>query len=78
MTSMLVREPRRGAAGSRRAHDEERAALDWAEIQERMLVPLYAAVYERLEIGPGARLLGLGWRGGARTWCWRGRGAPSV
>jgi SAM-dependent methyltransferase len=35
-------------------------ARDWAEIQERMLVPLYEAVYERLEVGPAARLLGLG------------------
>ncbi|MFD7354991.1 SAM-dependent methyltransferase, partial [Streptomyces sp. NPDC059876] len=25
-------------------------ARDWAEIQERMLVPLYEAVYERLEV----------------------------
>ncbi|MFJ4700987.1 SAM-dependent methyltransferase [Streptomyces sp. NPDC088768] len=72
---MLVREPRRGAAGSRRAHDEERAALDWAEIQERMLVPLYAAVYERLEIGPGARLLGLGCGAGLALVLARARGA---
>lgn len=35
-------------------------ARDWAEIQERMLVPLYEAVYERLEAGPSTRLLGLG------------------
>ncbi|RII09570.1 Methyltransferase domain protein [Streptomyces sp. YIM 130001] len=35
-------------------------ARDWAEIQERMPVPLYEAVYERLEVGPGTRLLGLG------------------
>jgi SAM-dependent methyltransferase len=35
-------------------------ARDWSEIQERMLVPLYEAVYERLQVGPGARLLGLG------------------
>jgi SAM-dependent methyltransferase len=35
-------------------------ARDWAEIQERMLVPLYEAVYDRLEIGPATRLLGLG------------------
>ncbi|NGN68184.1 SAM-dependent methyltransferase [Streptomyces sp. A7024] len=34
-------------------------ARDWAEIQERMLVPLYEAVYDRLGIGPGTRLLGL-------------------
>ncbi|MFI8854265.1 SAM-dependent methyltransferase [Streptomyces sp. 891-h] len=33
---------------------------DWAEIQERMLVPLYEAVYERMETGPGSRVLGLG------------------
>jgi SAM-dependent methyltransferase len=35
-------------------------ARDWSEIQERMLVPLYETVYERLEVGPGTRLLGLG------------------
>jgi SAM-dependent methyltransferase len=35
-------------------------ARDWSEIQERMLVPLYEAVYERLEVGPATRLLGLG------------------
>ncbi|PBC95880.1 hypothetical protein BX281_3861 [Streptomyces sp. Ag82_O1-15] len=34
-------------------------ARDWAEIQERMLVPLYEAVYERLEVGAGTRVLGL-------------------
>ncbi|MER6105011.1 methyltransferase domain-containing protein [Streptomyces sp. NPDC001832] len=33
---------------------------DWAEIQERMLAPLYEAVYERLEVGSGTRLLSLG------------------
>lgn len=35
-------------------------ARDWAEIQERMLVPLYDTVYDRLEVGTGTRLLGLG------------------
>lgn len=34
-------------------------ARDWSEIQERMLVPLYEAVYDRLEVGPATRLLGL-------------------
>ncbi|MFF4042042.1 class I SAM-dependent methyltransferase [Streptomyces sp. NPDC001816] len=34
-------------------------ARDWSEIQERMLVPLYETVYERLEVGPATRLLGL-------------------
>ncbi|MER6540011.1 class I SAM-dependent methyltransferase [Streptomyces sp900105755] len=35
-------------------------ARDWSEIQERMLVPLYETVHERLEVGPATRLLGLG------------------
>ncbi len=35
-------------------------ARDWAEIQERMLVPLYEAVYERLDVSASTRLLGLG------------------
>ncbi|MFI8292449.1 class I SAM-dependent methyltransferase [Streptomyces sp. NPDC085614] len=35
-------------------------ARDWAEIQERMLVPLYEAVYDRLGVGPRSRVLGLG------------------
>lgn len=35
-------------------------ARDWAEIQERMFVPLYETVYQRLEVGRGTRLLGLG------------------
>ncbi|MFF5448381.1 methyltransferase type 11 [Streptomyces sp. NPDC012888] len=34
-------------------------ARDWAEIQERMLVPLYEAVNDRLDLGPGRRLLAL-------------------
>jgi 2-polyprenyl-3-methyl-5-hydroxy-6-metoxy-1,4-benzoquinol methylase len=36
------------------------SARDWAEIQERMLVPLYEAVYQRLDVGRHTRLLGLG------------------
>ncbi|GAA5011604.1 methyltransferase domain-containing protein [Kitasatospora paranensis] len=47
-----------GGAGSRGR------ARDWAEIQERMLVPLYQAVYRRLEVGPATSLLGLGCRSG--------------
>ncbi|MFF8838995.1 methyltransferase domain-containing protein [Streptomyces sp. NPDC015130] len=35
-------------------------ARDWAEIQERMLVPLYDAVYDRVGVGARSRLLGLG------------------
>ncbi len=75
MTSMLVRESRREATGSRRTRDGERSALDWAEIQEPMLVPLYTAVYERLQVGPGARLLGLGCGAGLALVLARARGA---
>ncbi|SFL04173.1 methyltransferase domain-containing protein [Streptomyces pini] len=37
-----------------------RPTRDWAEIQERMLVPLYEAVYERFEVGRHSHVLGLG------------------
>ncbi|MDN0199699.1 SAM-dependent methyltransferase [Streptomyces sp. S.PNR 29] len=59
MTPTLVRQhlPHAGAAPR---VDLRARARDWSEIQERMLVPLYEAVYERLEVGRGARLLGLG------------------
>lgn len=39
--------------------EAENRARDWAEIQERMLVPLYKTVYDRLEVGAGTRVLGL-------------------
>ncbi|MGW6686178.1 methyltransferase type 11 [Streptomyces sp. NPDC054961] len=54
------------------------AARDWAEIQERMLVPLYDAVYDRLEIGPGDRLLGLGCGAGLPLLLASGRGAVAT
>ncbi|MET7681639.1 methyltransferase domain-containing protein [Streptomyces sp. NPDC005423] len=59
MTPVLVRQypPHTGPAPR---VDPGARARDWSEIQERMLVPLYEAVYERLEVGPGTRLLGLG------------------
>ncbi|MCM1970190.1 methyltransferase type 11 [Streptomyces sp. NPDC002812] len=50
-------------------------ARDWAEIQERMLVPLYEAVYDRLEVGPGDRLLGLDCGAGLALLLASGRGA---
>ncbi|WP_371618102.1 class I SAM-dependent methyltransferase [Streptomyces sp. NBC_00454] len=50
-------------------------ARDWAEIQERMLVPLYEAVYDRLEVGPGDRLLGLDCGAGLALLLACGRGA---
>ncbi|MFG2297272.1 class I SAM-dependent methyltransferase [Streptomyces sp. NPDC048603] len=50
-------------------------ARDWAEIQERMLVPLYEAVYDRLEVGPGDRVLGLDCGAGLSLLLAAGRGA---
>lgn len=50
-------------------------ARDWAEIQERMLVPLYEAVYDRLGVGPGSRVLGLGCGSGLALLMAAGRGA---
>ncbi|MGV9879199.1 SAM-dependent methyltransferase [Streptomyces sp. NPDC003006] len=50
-------------------------ARDWAEIQERMLVPLYEAVYERLDVGNGTRLLGLGCGSGLALLMAASRGA---
>ncbi|MEU6313731.1 methyltransferase type 11 [Streptomyces sp. NPDC047014] len=53
-------------------------ARDWAEIQERMLVPLYEAVYDRLEVGPGDRLLDLGCGAGLALLLAAGRGAAAT
>ncbi|MFJ3580723.1 class I SAM-dependent methyltransferase [Streptomyces sp. NPDC090127] len=50
-------------------------ARDWAEIQERMLVPLYEAVYDRLEVGSGSRVLGLGCGSGLALLMAASRGA---
>ncbi|MFC8452583.1 class I SAM-dependent methyltransferase [Kitasatospora sp. NPDC057223] len=50
-------------------------ARDWAEIQERMLVPLYEAVYDRLEVGTATSVLGLGCRSGLALLLAAGRGA---
>lgn len=50
-------------------------ARDWAEIQERMLVPLYEAVYRHVEIGPGSRVLDLGCGSGLALLLAAGRGA---
>ncbi|MEV0473303.1 SAM-dependent methyltransferase [Streptomyces prunicolor] len=55
--------------------DLDARARDWSEIQERMLVPLYEAVYERLEVGPGTRLLGLGCGSGLALLMAASRGA---
>ncbi|MEU6659830.1 SAM-dependent methyltransferase [Streptomyces sp. NPDC046821] len=57
--------------------DPRARARDWAEIQERMLVPLYEAVYERLAVGgaAGTRLLGLGCGSGLALLMAAARGA---
>ncbi|MGW7822899.1 SAM-dependent methyltransferase [Streptomyces puniciscabiei] len=74
MTPTLVRQhvPH---AGSAPGVDLCARARDWSEIQERMLVPLYEAVYERLEVGPATRLLGLRCGAGLALLLAAGRGA---
>ncbi|WP_353944960.1 SAM-dependent methyltransferase [Streptomyces sp. HUAS MG91] len=74
MTPTLVQRHLSHAAPVPRA-DLCARARDWAEIQERMLVPLYEAVYERLEVGSGTRLLGLGCGSGLALLMAASRGA---
>ncbi|MGW0930978.1 SAM-dependent methyltransferase [Streptomyces sp. NPDC002644] len=74
MTSTLVRRHPPHAARTTGA-DPGTRARDWSEIQERMLVPLYEAVHERLGVGPGTRLLGLGCGSGLALLMAAGRGA---
>ncbi|MEU1179764.1 SAM-dependent methyltransferase [Streptomyces sp. NPDC005820] len=74
MTPVLVRQHLPTAGPVPRA-DLGARARDWSEIQERMLVPLYEAVYERLEVGPGTRLLGLGCGSGLALLMAASRGA---
>ncbi|MFB6894162.1 methyltransferase domain-containing protein [Kitasatospora sp. NPDC056327] len=61
MASARVTGTTAGPPGTGRAAARAR---DWAEIQERMLVPLYEAVHDRLEVGPATSVLGLGCRSG--------------
>ncbi|WP_399930218.1 SAM-dependent methyltransferase [Streptomyces kanamyceticus] len=74
MTPTLVQShlPRAGTAPR---VDLGARARDWAEIQERMLVPLFEAVYERLDVGDGTRLLGLGCGSGLALLMAASRGA---
>ncbi|WP_199790630.1 methyltransferase domain-containing protein [Streptomyces ipomoeae] len=74
MTPTLVRQ-RLPRAGSAPRVDQCARARDWAEIQERMLVPLYEAVYRRLDVGAGTRLLGLGCGSGLALLMAASRGA---
>ncbi|MFF4700352.1 methyltransferase domain-containing protein [Streptomyces chattanoogensis] len=62
-------------AGPRDPAGSRARARDWAEIQERMLVPLYEAAYDRLGIGAGTRLLGLGCGSGLALLLAAARGA---
>ncbi|MFF9605985.1 SAM-dependent methyltransferase [Streptomyces sp. NPDC014684] len=59
MTPTLVREHLSHAGPVPPGVNPCARARDWSEIQERMLVPLYEAVHERLDVGPATRLLGL-------------------
>ncbi|UXY30198.1 SAM-dependent methyltransferase [Streptomyces sp. HUAS TT20] len=74
MTPTLVRHTLSHAGSAPRVNLDARAR-DWSEIQERMLVPLYEAVYERLEVGPASRLLGLGCGSGLALLMAASRGA---
>ncbi|MFF4958553.1 SAM-dependent methyltransferase [Streptomyces sp. NPDC001222] len=62
-------------AGAAPRVDRRARARDWAEIQERMLVPLYEAVYDRLEVGCGTRLIALGCGSGLALLLAASRGA---
>ncbi|MFE6667041.1 class I SAM-dependent methyltransferase [Streptomyces sp. NPDC057697] len=73
MTRTLVRHHRRTETSTRTAPGDR--ARDWAEIQERMLAPLYEAVYARLEVGSGTRLLSLGCGSGLALLIAAARGA---
>ncbi|MGW1812060.1 methyltransferase domain-containing protein [Streptomyces sp. NPDC002125] len=73
MTPTLVRHHR--YADSSAPVDTGTRARDWAEIQERMLAPLYEAVYERLEVGAGTRMLSLGCGSGLALLIAASRGA---
>ncbi|MEU1048173.1 SAM-dependent methyltransferase [Streptomyces sp. NPDC005897] len=74
MTPTLVRQHPSHARAT--PHVDLRArARDWSEIQERMLVPLYEAVFERLDVGGGTRMLGLGCGSGLALLMAASRGA---
>ncbi|WP_171143232.1 class I SAM-dependent methyltransferase [Streptomyces sp. S3(2020)] len=74
MTPTLVRQHLTHTGEASRV-DRCARARDWSEIQERMLVPLYEAVYERLEVGTGTRVLGLGCGSGLALLMAASRGA---
>ncbi|MEV7234508.1 methyltransferase domain-containing protein [Streptomyces sp. NPDC051020] len=73
MTPTLVRH--HGQTDPSAPVDPATRARDWAEIQERMLAPLYQAVYDRLEVGAGTRMLSLGCGSGLALLIAAARGA---
>lgn len=73
MTPTLVRHHTQAEPSA--SVDTGSRARDWAEIQERMLAPLYEAVYTRLEVGPATRMLSLGCGSGLALLIASGRGA---
>ncbi|WP_158791456.1 methyltransferase domain-containing protein, partial [Streptomyces sp. NRRL WC-3549] len=73
MTPTLVRHHRHTDASA--PADSGTRARDWAEIQERMLAPLYEAVFARLEVGAGTRMLSLGCGSGLALLIATARGA---
>ncbi|OKK09106.1 methyltransferase type 11 [Streptomyces sp. CB02488] len=73
MTPTLVRHHRHADPSA--PVDTGSRARDWAEIQERMLAPLYEAVYRRLEVGAATRMLSLGCGSGLALLIAAGRGA---
>ncbi|MEU6227418.1 SAM-dependent methyltransferase [Streptomyces sp. NPDC047042] len=74
MTPTLVRQHQPHTGPATRV-DLCTRARDWSEIQERMLVPLYETVYERLEVSSGTRVLGLGCGSGLALLMAASRGA---
>ncbi|MFD4264085.1 class I SAM-dependent methyltransferase [Streptomyces sp. NPDC058534] len=74
MTPTLVRQ-HSSHTGTMSPVDLRARARDWSEIQERMLVPLYEAVFERLDVGGGTRMLGLGCGSGLALLMAASRGA---
>ncbi|MFI6860990.1 SAM-dependent methyltransferase [Streptomyces sp. NPDC050421] len=73
MTPTLVRHHTQAEPSA--SVDTGSRARDWAEIQERMLAPLYEAVYTRLEVGSATRMLSLGCGSGLALLIAAGRGA---
>ncbi|MEU6451864.1 SAM-dependent methyltransferase [Streptomyces sp. NPDC046979] len=74
MTPTLVRQ-HSSHTGTVSPVDLRARARDWSEIQERMLVPLYEAVFERLDVGGGTRMLGLNCGSGLALLMGASRGA---